>query len=311
MTGRVFATKVWGWGPERWAVLGFSRQGVRDSVSRQIQPGDLILFIGTSGDETLDEDKGRLLGLAEIDHRPVATEELVDPELWREMVAANGGTPKWPWGLPYVRAWSLDERPLERMFLPRLPPMAIHLASNIELLEPDEAEKVLALSKHEVSDQMYESAARAQARQNAQMRAALRNSGNDPTTGPLPTTGRRASDYRDRTAFLYVMRFHGKKVLPELLGKHLAFGEELFKIGWSYLPERRLLQINKSFPNLAAAGWRLHFRQALPDAKRAYRAEQFVLTLLRDKRMRGEFVLVDQASISSAVVTAATRFVLP
>ncbi len=54
----VYVTKTWGFsspcGP-----LQFSQRGWRDRARAMLAPGDLGVIVGTMGDETLDEERGR------------------------------------------------------------------------------------------------------------------------------------------------------------------------------------------------------------------------------------------------------------
>ena len=104
--------------------------------------------MGTMGDETAESEQGRLLGLHEMATRPVPTQEMVDPDRWADHLAENGGQPKWPFGLPIVSAERFLSPPLRAHLLPRLHEENLHrkLASNYELLTPEEAVRVLNAS---------------------------------------------------------------------------------------------------------------------------------------------------------------------
>jgi hypothetical protein len=57
-------TKAWGFtvpcGP-----LQFSTNGWRDRAREVLQPGDLVVLVGTKGEETAPREQGRLLGMME------------------------------------------------------------------------------------------------------------------------------------------------------------------------------------------------------------------------------------------------------
>lgn len=307
MVSRVFATKVWGWEPDRWAVLGFSQEGARNNVSRQIRPDDYILFIGTKTEHTNEEERGKLLGLARIDATHISTSDLVEPGLWTQHIKENNGSPKWPYGLAYIEAWTLAERPLAADILPRLSRLSMKLATNVEELEPEEAKRALRIAKRDVTDTLYWSPSRVAARHRSGVRGRLQAARDAPTIGPTPSTGRRIAEYRDKAAFIYVMQFRQREILDTVLGDQQIEGsDELFKIGWSYDPERRLRHFNKSFPNPASVGWELVWQQKFLNAGSAYNAEQALLKAPTHRRLRGEFILCDLVTLENEFRKAVT-----
>lgn len=67
---KFFLTKVWGWdapvGP-----MQFSTSGRRENALRQLESGDRVVLVGTMGDQTPEEMKGRVLGVMEPSREPV------------------------------------------------------------------------------------------------------------------------------------------------------------------------------------------------------------------------------------------------
>ncbi len=151
----IFATLAWGFGPDTWGAIGFSNEKTRNALADDLRKkGGSVLTIGTMGTETGPADKGRLLGLHSVSTTPIRTEELVEPTVWSQHLHENGGTPKWPFGLPIISAERFDDpRPPRRQLLPRLHDDGLHmkLATNYEELTPEEAALVLGASRTPVS----------------------------------------------------------------------------------------------------------------------------------------------------------------
>lgn len=250
---RVFATKVWGFEPERWAVLGFSRPGSRDALARDLRPEDWVLHIGTrvTGD-TQASDRGQLLGIARLGTMAIATEAGVEPAFWQHNLERNGGKPKWPFGLPMVEAkrfigTGLDEYQVLPSF--KGANLGLVLGTNAIELSPEEAQRVLALATEPV--QLYSSPEIEDARARDDLRQKLRRA-------PIPhKPGERTSVYEDQAAFTYVLKLVGPGVAS-------AYGENgvggrlprnIFKIGYAVDVKKRAETLNFAFPNLKCLRW--------------------------------------------------------
>lgn len=60
----VYMTKTWGFGIPS-GPLQFSQRGWRDRARDMLRPNDLVVIVGTMGEETLSEERGKILGLME------------------------------------------------------------------------------------------------------------------------------------------------------------------------------------------------------------------------------------------------------
>ena len=78
--------------------MTFSREGTRNRLRGLWKPGDTMLFVGTQGEPTASEERGRAIGYLEFTSIPVATRDVVDPERLR----STGD--KWPFALLVLRA---------------------------------------------------------------------------------------------------------------------------------------------------------------------------------------------------------------
>lgn len=264
---KVFATKVWGYEPERWAVLGFSREGSRNRLAGQIAPEDWVLHIGTrSAKETRTEDRGIALGIARVSEAAIATADAVEPALWAEYLAENGGRPKWPYGLPMVEARRFVSPPEERdeyLLIPRFRDanLALVLATDAVELEPEEAATILALPW--ASCTLFDSAPLREAQDRAAMRQSLR-----ARRSPIqPTFGERTSAYVAQPACTYVFELVGKG-LNSAVGDQMVGGKRgkrVYKVGYAIDAAKRVASLNFGLPNLRVLSWKVRFRHEHDD----------------------------------------------
>ncbi len=152
----MFLTKVWGWdapvGP-----LQFSTSGWRENALNQLQPGDRVVLVGTMGEQTPDDMKGRLLGVMEPSREPVMS---LDFDVRARPGDFADGEYKWPVGLMNLRAWSLPQRPKLNEISVRQ--FSMDSAQGIVPLNDDETASVLALEWLE--DELLQPTAQAQQR---------------------------------------------------------------------------------------------------------------------------------------------------
>ena len=57
MAGRTFMTKVWDFGAPV-GPLQFSSEGWRRNAREVLRPGDIVVLVGTKGEETAEDDRG-------------------------------------------------------------------------------------------------------------------------------------------------------------------------------------------------------------------------------------------------------------
>lgn len=123
---RIFATRGYGFDPDRWGMLGFGREGSRDGVLN-LMGGESIFvvqFCSPNQQENdagalamLPENLGRVLGLIRVLPNPVLSETHVEPE-FRKLSISKWGKDKWPFGLEVDRAWTFPAKPFSRDVLP-------------------------------------------------------------------------------------------------------------------------------------------------------------------------------------------------
>src|SRR5437764_160781 len=102
----VYMTKTWGFGVPS-GPLQFSIAGWRDRARSTIQPGDLVVIVGTLGEETAPDERGKILGLMEPSTEVVSA---LDYDLIRGPQDLKGdGSYRWPFGLELKRAWRFSD----------------------------------------------------------------------------------------------------------------------------------------------------------------------------------------------------------
>jgi hypothetical protein len=299
-TLKIYATLAWGFAPELWGAIGFSTESVRNSLADDLRKsGGLVLTMGTMGDETAEPERGRLLGLHEMATRPVPTEDMVAPDRWANHLAENGGQPKWPFGLPIISAERFLSPPLRAYLLPRLHDENLHrkLASNYELLTPKEAARVLAQVREPVPE-IWASAKASFVTHLLQR----------PHSGPPPTKGVRVLSARSGPAATYCFRLQGSALGQ--VARHIAPSTsklEIFKVGFSNDPVRRLRELNAYLPDERTLGWVADWAQWHRDEINAWTMEQQVFRVLRARRaqhVKGEIFAVTSAQMRDAFIEA-------
>lgn len=300
---KIFATLAWGFDPEHWGAVGFSNEGVRNRLASELWSSDgLVLTMGTTGEETPVELRGRLLGLHRLGTMAIATEELVEPQRWQDHICDNGGEPKWPFGLPIREAEEFDDPPLRAELLPRLHKENLHrkLASNYELLTAEEARRVLALPRRRV-ERIWASVA-------ADFAAHLTK----PPKGPRPSPGQRVLSRSSGPAATYCFRLEGSAIA--LVSANIAPSWRqwtVYKVGFSNDPERRRRELNAYLPDEATLRWATFMAQWHADEINAWAMEQEVFRQLLSRsaaHVKGEILAarpsVLEASWSAAIGSA-------
>lgn len=243
--------------------------------------GDVIVFVGTKEHPTKEDDRGKILGIAEFSKRPITnTLELLrkthpDVENSKRDYFNNNGSFKWPHGLPMLKAWRFPAKPLLTRLMKQLPYSARHTAV---LLNDEDAQKILELERAE-----------------ATLHSALQGfrdmneifNPDNPTKGPPPSTWTKDVT-RDSTgpAYTYALRY----------GDH-----DLWKIGFAKDVDSRLSDINKHIPyEIYKEHWRIVYRQLWPTQDLAYRMECTILELLAPKRTHYERVICTESELWKA-----------
>jgi hypothetical protein len=141
----VYMTKVWGFGVP-CGPLQFSTNGWRDRAREVLQPGDLVVLVGTKSEETAPRSQGRLLGMMEPTSEVARS---LDFQLQKRAVDYDDeGNYRWPYALLNRRAWKFLNPPLLEEISSR--PFAMDSALGIVPLTATEAGHIERLPKEEV-----------------------------------------------------------------------------------------------------------------------------------------------------------------
>lgn len=275
----IFITRVWGFDPENWPVIPFIKDGHRDKLLRESSPGDLIVFVATKGDPTLEELRGRLLGMAEIGREAVDTLDVIGDGPHEPWAYNEKGQFRWPKAIPMLKAWRFKPQPMLLDVIDRQLPRSA--TSQGVLLSANDADAVRNLKKTEVVEiKKTETLKQAQL-----LGKALSASGQ--TTGPKPSswTGETGRDV-NRTSFTYAFRFGDT---------------DIWKIGHTIDVEKRLKEVNLHIPSeVIPCQWVSRYAQRWGSEPDAHAMEQRVLEALEKKRTEGERVKCTERELLSA-----------
>ena len=267
---RVFIKRFWGFG-KHWPIVSFGQAGSLNTLIAKSEPGDLMAFVGTLGDETLPHERGRLLGLAEFGRSRLHSREALPAEAFAAAPKGPTGDIKWPHAIVMTRAWEFTDTPLPLMteVLGRQLPMSA--ISNAVLLSEAEQESVLALPRAEINVAVT----RVIWDEREAIAAAIGLGG---TMGPIPSSFT-AIIVRDafKEASTYAFRFGTKNV---------------WKVGWAHDAAERLGELNKHVPSevLGDQRWCGGWTQRWASAEQAYAMEQRILASFDDGLKFGERV---------------------
>lgn len=248
----VYMTKTWGFSSPS-GPLQFSLQGWRNRARSLLRPGDLVVIVGTMGDETAPDERGKILGLMEPTTTVVSS---LDFDLARgPRDFDEHGNYRWPFGLELYRAWRFAEpRHALSEFSKRR--FSMDSAQGIVPLLPDEAEIILQLQHEPVSlRRPIRATARIEGSEAARRKAA-----------PPPTTIRNGIMHMRRApAFTYAMAIEGATT-------------PAFKIGWAFDWKQRERQFNQAaMPQIGGIRYRTILQELWGTAAEAFRMEQALL----------------------------------
>lgn len=265
---KVFAKWFFGFWSDSWPCLTLNQRGATNFM-RVALPGDRVVFVGAGSSETSPENRGRILGIAEVGTRPYRTADLVGVEYRRPAKeGASSPVERWPVAFAMTRAWRFDSPPkIAELFGHQLPSMARQYVAELS------AGEIALLAGLQITEEPVHSSTERD-EQAEQIEAVW---GGRPTTGPLPTawSGNVEATY-DWPATTYVLRF-GKR--------------DVWKIGWAKSCGHRLRQVNRHIPFEALnERWELYDHEEWASPFKARDMEQSVLHSLKAFRTDGERV---------------------
>lgn len=292
----IHVTGMWGYTPDIHGYVGFSQEWPRKKYLSHARAGDLMVIIGQNGETADARDVGRMLGLVELDPRPVEEAECMSAEAYREKVA-QWGTDRWRYAMPVIRAWKFTNEVKAAAIMPISCAAANGrvIGSSFRTLTFEEVEAVLRLpcrpwkvwGQPEWNDVVDRSEMRAQ-----RVDLAIKR-------GPRPTYGTQTHYRQDGETYLYIMALHGPAA--GLFKSKPLEGKVVIKFGISNDVARREAELNCGFPSLCELEWKLKFRQMFASGDDAYEAETRMLDLLKSRghSIGGEFAIVPEREVGS------------
>lgn len=283
---KVFAKRFWGFDPDTWPMVAFGRDGDRDALIRESDAGDLMAFVGTQHDPTPEDCWGKLIGLGQFSHDIALSRNILAPNVFAESARQTGGTFKWPFAVPVVRAWMFTDRPRPGLVATIGRQFTREANTRGVLLTAEEQERVLSLPCLEVPVQ--DTAFIRRQRSKLEMLMMGR-----PTTGPVPASWSKfVTRNADTASFTYVFRFGRTGT---------------WKVGHAVDPVGRLAEVNAHVPHeVLGYAWTEAFRQRHSTYTDAYDMEQRMLRTLGAKRTVGERVQCTEGDMMAAWLKAVT-----
>jgi len=264
---RLFIGRFWSCRPEHLPFITFARAVYRDSLLAASAVGDRIAMVVTRKESVNPQNRGLLLGMAEIGAHPVDTADIADsaamtPREWL------GGKPRCPKAIPMLRAW--------RFLQPRILPSVIDAAlpqttgGPAILLTAKQATKLTAFP--------YEAVALGQTRwliKGVPPANDGARGGNASASGDGAATGEQG----------------------EVLA--LRFGSwDVWRVGNSFDAERTVEAMNRNIPwSVTQESWAILYRQPVSSEVDAFAYEMKLMERLKEHQIAGGFFACSTATI--------------
>jgi hypothetical protein len=258
-------------------VIAFGFEADRDALIEASAPGDMIVFVGTMDEPTAQDDRGRLLGIAEFARIPVNAADLIEPRAFKSFELKPDGSLISAKALPMLRAWSLN--PKLKLLDVLQEELSVEATLKAVLLNQADSSVVLAIPRIEVTIPRSPMIDRLWVLSEA-------STIGRPTTGPTPTSWKGTiSREANQQAWTYALRFGNRDV---------------WKIGHTQDVSARLAQVNQHVPHEELTEqWILFLQQYWSSSQQAYSMEQRVFAALEQFRTQGERVRCPEHTLQS------------
>lgn len=273
---KYFLTKVWGFSPETYPILGFNSEGARSKYLGESEPGDWLLLAGTKSFPTHPDQQGRLLGKVQLGIDQVDVESIlksintpIPDDHYNEK-----GKYKWPFGLPMIKGEHFVDTPdLADIFGSYLTGMqwASYALDIVEKLGSDVLEKIEKLRIKGADIAEVPIIVKQRERHDALVY-------NRSKTGPGPSDSRSGSiiDNQNGSVYLFQLLLRGEP-------------QKVFKVGYSSKVEERIESLNNGLvTNVTGYSWKFILEQKFPSSKQAYDYEQLIHSRLFQYRVKNE-----------------------
>lgn len=148
----VWLTSFYGFRPEGWGFLGFTRANARNSFLRRSKPGALVVIYGAG--EAAKEEYGKILGVQQCSHETGNAQNFTSPAEWELKTRDPSRRGRWNLAVRAVRAWRVTSstRMDVRAFAPRATETGAweHIGEYGVPLTNQEASNILKLDLQEV-----------------------------------------------------------------------------------------------------------------------------------------------------------------
>lgn len=297
---RIWVTGMWGYSPEVHGYVGFTNPGPRDRYIRECQPGDLMMIIGQNGATADPRDVGRLLGLVELEPRPVEETECMSAEAYAEKVRVFGPD-RWRHAMPVLKAWKITREIVASQIATTTCAArnARAIGASCLLLTDEEVNRIFDLPA--VPWRVWgqpDWASEAETFPERRVKTAV-------SRGPKPSFGEITQTRKDGETWLYAMRLKGQ--VPKVWSGRALHGAAVIKVGRSNDVKRRCEEMNCGFPPGLDLRWVVEATQLFATGDEAHDAEQRLLTMLGSKDMAigDEFAVVPEKQLHSLLAWVA------
>jgi hypothetical protein len=268
---RLFIGRFWSFRPEHLPFISFARAVYRDSLLAESSAGDRIAMVVTHKESVIPENRGRLLGMAEIGAYPVDTADVADSAMMtpREWL---GGEPRCPKAIPMLRAWRF------------LQPAAVPVVIDAALPQITGGPAILLTAKQaaHLTSFAYEAVALRQSRWLLEERLGAKEAN---SRGWSSASGARAARGAAQGE-VFALRFGDRDV---------------WRIGNSFDLERSLEAMNRNIPwNVTQEGWAVVYRQPVSSEADALVYEMKLMELLMQHRIADGFIACSAATFERA-----------
>jgi hypothetical protein len=148
---KLFATKVWGSALDgRVPIATFGSSGHVNRLLRLASHGDRLVMVGTKTEHTGQENRGRILSMCEFGFQPLRSLDYLKKEELDPRDFDEKGNFKFPFGVPMVRAWAFDEKPLLSDVIKQKLTM-LSTPGAEEIITESDIRAILALQSREVT----------------------------------------------------------------------------------------------------------------------------------------------------------------
>lgn len=293
----VWLTSFYGFDPELWGFLGFSKDGQRKHFVKETMPGALVVIYGHKSKASV-EQRGKVIGILQVSHRVNSARAFMHPAEWVNKQEEEKG--RWDLAVKAVRAWRIAPESyvnVEEIFTDTYSPkVAQSIGAYPDRLTAQEVERLLDLTWIETTvygETPIEHAVPASGKQILQ----------PSKPGPVSQTPFMCRE-AEGPKQIYILKLNGN--VDHFLGRSVP-GKQIVKVGFSVSPMTRCAAFNAALPT-GAFFWEILHSNAQDEfetyatSKIARAGEAAMVSALSKSgnSLGGEFFLADDEAIELA-----------